>query len=172
MNSAGPGGQSSLGPLPLQYPAEQQWPRWAAHLKSTMRLAGSWLESLGYSIPAAPNPLTRRSGTTRRRWAAPMEVTAGRRRRSLLPPAFVLTIPTGVLVGAVADCALMLISILQAACNAKSFAGRGRWGYGIGPVVYGMPVGGVVALVPGLGAPTGPPPSSLPRVATEKGCLL
>jgi hypothetical protein len=136
-----------------------------------MRLAGSWLESLGHSIPAAPNPLTRRSGTTRLRWAAPMEVTAGRRRRSLLLPVFLLAIPTGVLVGAVAGCALMRFSILQAACNPESFAGRGPWGYGIVPVVYGMPVGGVVALVPGLGTPTGPQSSSLPPLATEKEWL-
>ncbi|GAA1496241.1 hypothetical protein [Paeniglutamicibacter kerguelensis] len=47
---------------------------------------------------------------------------------------------------------MSLYSIIEAANDPELWAGWGRRGYGTIPVIYGMPVAGVVALVPAAGA--------------------
>jgi hypothetical protein len=81
-----------------------------------------------------------------------MRHTSGQKLGTLFIPLFLFGILAGVVLGAIAGSAMSVHSIIQAANDPELWAGWGPWGYGLIPVIYGMAVGGVVAVIPAIGA--------------------
>ncbi|MFF5790813.1 hypothetical protein ACFY5D_02075 [Paeniglutamicibacter sp. NPDC012692] len=81
-----------------------------------------------------------------------MPRTAGEKLGSLIIPLFLLAILTGVLAGAGLGAVLGLFLAIPMAANPE-VSGVGSPGiWAVIPILYGIPVGGVAALVPAVGA--------------------
>ena len=84
-----------------------------------------------------------------------MTSTAGQKLGALLLPLYVLAVLAGIVSGAAAGLVVSLASLFQFTADPGLWAGWGPAGSLFFPVVFGIPAGGVIALVPATGAATG-----------------
>ena len=84
-----------------------------------------------------------------------MTSTAGQKLGALLVPLYLLAVLAGVVSGAAAGLVVSLISLFQFSVDPGLWAGWGPAGSLFFPALFGIPVGGVIALVPATGAATG-----------------
>lgn len=81
-----------------------------------------------------------------------MRHTSGQKLRTLFIPLFLFGLLAGIVLGAIVGGVIIVHSIIEAASDPELWAGWGPWGYGLIPMIYGIAVGGVVAIVPATGA--------------------
>ena len=79
-----------------------------------------------------------------------MPKTAGQKLGSLLVPLFLLAILAGAVTGAGAGAVLSVISAVQSAVQPE--LGMGPGGFGIFPVLVGLPAGAMMSLAPAAGS--------------------
>lgn len=81
-----------------------------------------------------------------------MARTAGEKLGSLIIPLFILAMLTGVLTGAGIGAILGLFIAIPMAANPEAWPSESPGGWAMIPIFYGIPVGGIAALVPAVGA--------------------
>ncbi|PQZ93665.1 hypothetical protein CQ018_08360 [Arthrobacter sp. MYb227] len=81
-----------------------------------------------------------------------MRHTSGQQFGTLFAPLLLRGVLAGMVVGLVLGSAMTIQSMIEAANDPELWAGWGPWGYGPVPLLYGTFVGGVMALVPLIGA--------------------
>lgn len=81
-----------------------------------------------------------------------MRHTSGQKLSTLFAPLLLRGVLAGMVVGLVLGSAMTAQSMFQAANDPELWAGWGPWGFGLIPLLYGVCVGGIMALVPVIGA--------------------
>lgn len=81
-----------------------------------------------------------------------MRQSSGQKLTSIFLPLLLRGVLAGMIVGVVLGSAITVYSMVEAANDPELWAGWGPWGYGPIPIVYGVLVGGAMALVPLIGA--------------------
>lgn len=81
-----------------------------------------------------------------------MRHSSGQKLTSIFLPLLLRGVVAGMVVGVVLGSAMTVYSMVEAANDPELRAGWGPWGFGPVPMIYGIFVGGVMALVPLLGA--------------------
>lgn len=81
-----------------------------------------------------------------------MRQNSGQKLTSIFVPLLLRGVLAGMVVGVVLGSSTTVYSMVEAANDPELWAGWGPWGYGPIPIVYGVLVGGAMALVPLIGA--------------------
>lgn len=84
-----------------------------------------------------------------------MTSTAGQRLGSLLVPLYLLAVLAGVVSGAVVGLVASLIALVQFVTEPETWASWGPASSVFFPILFGIPIGGAIALAPATGAIVG-----------------